>query len=207
MKDVLYQFGRGADYEELLALSRPRHLNHCERNDFTLVTEGHAIAMRGYSWNSIQHLAYIEYLNKIADGVIVATVDADALIVQDTDIRTALGDNDLATHGVNFCSAAFTVVRNSQKVREFFGKVLLGPISRTIDAMANKLQAMLKENHGLKVQRLDDRWNYYTTYGAGRYSPNCAREDAIILGFHGGPLEYRKAKIKTAVSGMEVANG
>ena len=122
-------------------------------------------------------------LAAIPDGDFVFSLAADTWVQKrGVDPRDALPYGfDLALlRGPSFVNSDVMMMRNSEKVREFFNAAWDAVPMYAIDNQDAILHARLGTSD-LKVNTLDDRWNFFDTWHGEPKPVTCKKEDAIIL--------------------------
>lgn len=189
----LIQCASGKDVE-LLRLGYPIHADYCARHSLQYFASFERNESRNPVWNFIPILR--DLLTRLEEGALVVKLDADALIVGDEDIRSALPDGydfgmvERSYQSGSILNAGVFFVRNSEAMRKFWSDVW------SYDGEENenlRMVELLQDGRsGLKVARLDGRWNF-----CGAASP--PTYPVQIRAWHG---ESREAKL----SGMKAAS-
>ncbi len=203
MRSVLLQYARGQQHEALLDCCRARNRDYCARHDIEYVIHGaEDVDVGKFDYKACALLDYIAYLEGVIDGVVVANIGVDMLIVKpEVNIMDVLGDADICVHGSDvFCNEGFIVSRNSTAVRATLTKIrVLGPVNAVKTDISYRAHEILKAA-SVKVKRVGSEWNWYDTFGAAKVPVTCAEDDAIVRGWHGGPHSIRLEKMQNKLS-------
>lgn len=182
----------------MLRLSTPSSTRWCNTQgwDFLPLTEPVSSTPFGYS--SVSLVAFIQTLKNLYDGYTAILMDADMINVN-PQMKVELGENDMIVHGNEyFSSCGFLAVKNSEKVRAFFDKVLSdGKLRETMPDISARLHNNILEQSELKVTHLDDRWNWYDMYFGCAKPVTHPRHEAINVAFHGLSMSKRIAAMQT----------
>ena len=183
MTDILLQQGR-AEYAQLLDFSEPRHRAYAERHDLCYLRyDGPLVPSWSGHWDQIA--LFRALLGQGAERIF--WIDADALIVGDTDIRDGLGEADLAMARhpgpPEHWNIGVCCIRNGDRVRELVRAV----IERGPGGFPWYQQAVLNERldgefADVEVARLGNEWN--CTHCLGHFTE--VREP-VIVAWHSMP--------------------
>jgi hypothetical protein len=91
---------------------------------------------------------------------------------------------------------------NNSVVRDFFRRVIeRGPVGTT-NWIDGTIRELLDENR-VKFSFLDDRWNFFPTYGEkGRREYKYTEEEAIIRAWHGWDRMKALSEMEKVLEGL-----
>lgn len=190
-RTILFQHACGEPWQSLLAISAPWHKQYAARHGMEYVLDYSLVERHGFDMSSMSVLAAVKCLNEMADSDILILLDTDALIVKpEVDLRTArpLYADIALCGGPHWTNSGMTVIFNSALSRTFYRRVLaLGPITASNEQIDGRIQSeRLVSTCPAQVAIIGDKWNWYDSYGAGPCrTPDCPREDAVVLAWHG----------------------
>jgi hypothetical protein len=190
-RTVLFQHAYGEPWESLLARSLGWHSSYAARHGMEYVISHILCERHGFDMSSMSVLAAIQELDRLDDGDLLILIDTDALIVKpEVDLRAALPAHaDLCLCGREwFSSSGVTIARNCAATRAFYARVLAeGPASESNEQIDARITLVRKATDcPARVKLIGDKWNWYDSYGAGPCrQPDCARDAAVVLAWHG----------------------
>ena len=171
----------------LLELSKPWHVSYAKKHDFKYVDDHTEVSTGKFSRSSESMVWLASCLNVFPDGAFLAVLDADTLIVKpEVDLRAGLSKGyELAFLGGNtWANMGVVFLLNTAAVRDFFRRILeRGSVGTTnwLDATCREVLQEMPMNFCF----LDDRWNFFPTYGEAHRQHYYTEEEAIIRAWHG----------------------
>jgi hypothetical protein len=172
----------------LLELTKPWHKKYAESHGMKYIDHTEKVDTGKFSLNSEGMVWFASCLNVFPEGSFISVLDADTLIVKTQEnIRDGLAKGyELAVlGGITWVNGGVVLLINNAPVRDFFRRIIeRGPVGTTnwLDATFSE---MLRET-SVRWHYLDDRWNFFPTYGEkGRRAHLYTEEEAIIRAWHG----------------------
>jgi hypothetical protein len=172
----------------LLELTKPWHKKYAESHGMKYIDHTEKVETGKFSLNSEGMVWFASCLNVFPDGCFISVQDADTLIVQP---GVALRDGLLKGYelavlgGPTWVNGGVVFVLNTAVVRDFFRRIIeRGPVGTT-NWLDGTFREMLRET-SVRWHYLDDRWNFFPTYGEnGHRQFYYTEEEAIIRAWHG----------------------
>ncbi len=200
---VLLQIASGEPYESMLHLSKEHHHAYCQKFKWEYSPRIQAVPTGPWLDRSMGELFMIQALGEYAEGDVLCFMNVDALILKKTarDLRECLRDgDDLAMAGKPGSSnSGFTLVRVSQKLKDFYAAVLKkGPAENNND-ISPAIARALQENPQIACNYLSSAWQWGSGQGI---EMDCPEEKAIIRAWHGGSRYLALNEMKIAMVGI-----
>lgn len=189
----------------LLELAKPWHAAYAKKHGMQYVDHTEKVDTGRFSANSEGMVWLASCLNIFPEGSFIAVLDPDALIVKpEVSLRSGLlkGYELSALGGIQWVNLGVVLLMNTPQVKDFFRRVIeKGPVGTT-----NWLDATFRElihENSVRFQFLDDRWNFFPTYGeCAKRSHFYTEEDAIIRAWHGWDRPKALAQMTKVLEGL-----
>lgn len=191
-RHVFLQLATGEPYESMMDLTKDHHHAYCQRHGWEFSPRKQFVPYGKWTDRSMGELFMFQTTAEYAEGDMLCFFPTDAIMLPKTeqDLRGALPAGvDIAMYGNDeFVNSGFAVLRVSDKLRAFFGRVVeKGPVvvrGGHNNDIAYRVSAELKESPEIVCQKLSSKWQWHD--GPNAPAMDCPEEKAIIRAWHGG---------------------
>ena len=209
MSGIVLQHAWG-DHAEILIQTNERHNKWAEKHNLGYHQHlGKVFDDPNYpgAWAKVPYITYwlntpVDYLIWMDADTCVRDLNFNPLLAFDEDTDIAMIHSPHKEFGFN---AGVMYIRNSANVRKFYRQVWeRGPVK------GHKLEYLADETRinvdlpasGLKVKKLDHRWNYFYTEQARAdgVDPRFAEEECHVRAWHGTPAETVRRRVKEYIA-------
>lgn len=201
---VMLQLATGEPYESMLDLTKDHHHAYCLKQGWEYSPRRVFVPYGRWSDRSMAELFMFQSTDEYAEGDVLCFMPTDAMILRsDIDLRLVIpSDVDIAMYGdEKFVNSGFAVLRVSQKLKDFFQRVLAKGCVGTSNDIAYRVSEELLASPEIKCNRLASKWQWHD--GPNAPAMDCPEEEAIIRAWHGGSRFNALKAMKVMMLGIQ----